>query len=55
MRMFPRAGWRVDPGCKGAGNRDAEVSRNSLVQLFFLSSPGSVGSRYEHGRTKIRI
>ena len=32
---------------------DTKVSRNTLVQLFCLSSSGLIGSRYEYERTRI--
>jgi hypothetical protein len=32
---------------------DTKVSRDTLIQLFCLSSSGLIGSRYEYERTRI--
>jgi hypothetical protein len=39
---------KVAPHWKGAGNHDAEVSGDTLVQLFCTSSSGIIGSEYEY-------
>ena len=52
MHPFPFAETIGERVGKALENRDAEVSCNTLVQLFFLSSSGLIGSRYEYERTR---
>jgi hypothetical protein len=39
---------------KAGGNRDAEASRNTFVQLLFLSSSGLIGDRKQWEQTRFQ-
>ena len=52
--MVPPAGKLTDNGLIGQlVANDTKVSRDTLIQLFCLSSSGLIGSRYEYERTRI--
>jgi hypothetical protein len=52
--MVPPAGKLTDNGLIGqVVANDTKVSRDTLVQLFCLSSSGLIGTRYEYERTRI--